>query len=671
MKQLFYFVTLFFCLHGNAQKTGRPLVDSLIAELAVIKNDTLKARTYNHIFNELTLLNVNEAMLYANKGLQFVTAMKWQKGISVFQNNIGRVYSDLGNYDSAIFYFNASIVIDKKLGEKRNMASIYNNMGVAAQNIRSDYATATGYYFKSLEIAEDLKDSILIPVLLINISGIYNLQKNFEKALEFSGKALQWYNKTENADGIAATLDNFGNIYTAKSEFKQAEAYYNKALALYQETGNNEGLASVSSALANVYRNDYRKVIETRIKARELWNQINPFKLKAITNSGNLGIAYLDIVRYDTAYAIRYGDIIPNDRNLLLQKAEQYLNEAISYSEQAGETDNRSYFLGALSEVQVLKGDYKNAYYNFKFFKETEDSIYSQESKNKIAAAESQREIDKKNSELKINQLALANQQKKMWGLIGGLILFFIIGFLLYRQVQVKKKNNAILVQLNSELDEANKVKATFFGILSHDLRSPVARFVTLLGLQTDEPGLFNEEQAAAHQKEISQSAAALLETMEEMLLWSKGQMEYFKPQIKQTSVNDLFDYIKKSFISVKGISFHFINEHNLTLNTDENYLKTIMYNLTTNSVKALNTNPDAVIEWKAFEQNGATILSITDNGPGITDEYINILNTSATSVNAKTGFGLHLIRDLAKAIGCSITVETHTGKSTVFYLFK
>ncbi len=671
MKLLFYFAAISFCLYGNAQKTGRPLVDSLIAELPAIKNDTLKARTYNRIFNELTFINADEAMQYAYRGLQFVKEMKWQKGISVFQNNIGRIYSDRGNYDSAIFYFNTSIAIDKKLGEKINMASTYNNMGVAAQNIHSDYTVATGYYFKALQLAEEVKDSILIPTFLSNVSGIYNLQKNFDKALEFSGKALQLYDKTGNADGMAATFDNFGNIYTAKSEFKQAEEYYNKALALYQETGNSEGLASVTAALANVYGKDYRKVIEARIKARELWSQINLFKIKAITNTGNLGIAYLDIVRHDTAHTIRYGDIIPNDRNLLLQKAEQYLNEAISYSEQAGEADNRSYFLGALSELQVLKGDYKNAYYNFKFFKETEDSIYSQESKNKIAATESQREIDKKNSEIKINQLALANQQKKMWGLIAGLILFSIIGFLMYRQVQIKKKNNSKLMQLNSELDEANKVKAKFFGILSHDLRNPIARFVTLLDLQADEPDLFNAAQTAAHQKEISQSAGALLDTMEEMLLWSKGQMENFKPQIQKTEVSDLFGYIEKSFISVKGVSFDFINEQTLVLNTDENYLQTIMYNLTANAVKAVNKKPDAKIEWKAFLQNGKTILSITDNGPGISEDYIKILNAPATTVNAKTGFGLHLIRDLAKAINCSITVESTPGKSTLFYLFK
>jgi signal transduction histidine kinase len=671
MKQLFFLITLLCCFSIYAQKTGQQLVDSLVAALPAIKNDTLKARTYNRIFNELTFINIDAAMNYANKGLQFAKAMRWQKGVSVFQDNIGRAYSDQGNYDSAIFYYTTSLLTNKSLGEKRNMASTYNNMGVAAQNIRSDYTTAANYYFKALQLAEEAKDSSLISGFLINISTTYNLQQNFGKALEFAKKALLLYEKTGNADGMANALSNFGNIKTAEKKFKEAEQYFNKAQVLYQQTGNNEGLASVTSALANVYGTDYRKAVEARMKASELWNQINPFNIKAITNTGNIGIVYLDIARYDTAHTVRYGDIIPEDKKLLLQKAELYLKEAIRYSEQAGETDNRSHFLGALSELQAFTGDYKKAYYNFKSYKEIEDSIYSQDNKNKIAATESQREIDKKNSELKMNQLALSNQQKKLWGLAGALILFSIIGFLLHRQVEIKKRNNAVLLQLNSELDEANKVKAKFFGILSHDLRNPIARFVTLLDLQTDEPGLFNAAQAAAHQKEISQSAGVLLETMEEMLLWSKGQMENFKPQIQQIEVDALFSYIQKSFVWASDVHFKFINPQYLAVDTDENYLQTIMYNLTSNAVKALQETPRATIEWKAWEENGQILLSVTDNGPGINEHDAKILFNEANVSGAKHGLGLHIIKDLAKSIQCKITLISDQKGSTFLLHFR
>jgi signal transduction histidine kinase len=157
------------------------------------------------------------------------------------------------------------------------------------------------------------------------------------------------------------------------------------------------------------------------------------------------------------------------------------------------------------------------------------------------------------------------------------------------------------LLQLNNELDEANKVKAKFFGILSHDLRSPVANLINFLQLQKRKPGILSEQQIAERENEIGDAAASLLDTMEAMLLWSKGQMEHFKPSISTVRINDLFAYLQKYFTGPENISFSFSAEENLIVQTDENYLQTIMQNLTSNAVKALQQKPNTQITWKAW----------------------------------------------------------------------
>lgn len=63
------------------------------------------------------------------------------------------------------------------------------------------------------------------------------------------------------------------------------------------------------------------------------------------------------------------------------------------------------------------------------------------------------------------------------------------------------------------------------------------------------------------------------------------------------------------------------------------------------------------------------TILSITDNGPEINEEQAKSLYTEGIGINAKTGFGLHLIRDLAKAIKYHISIESKPGMGTTFVL--
>jgi signal transduction histidine kinase len=254
--------------------------------------------------------------------------------------------------------------------------------------------------------------------------------------------------------------------------------------------------------------------------------------------------------------------------------------------------------------------------------------------------------------------------------LIAGLLLLGVIGGLLYRQSRNRKKINTTLMVLNNELDEANKVKARFFGILSHDLRSPVANLVNFLHLQKNDPELLPPEQQASHQQKISQSAEDLLNTMETMLLWSKEQMENFKPQIRTIAVTDLFAYLQKFFSQTDAVQITFSDATGLVVSADENYLRVIMQNLTSNAIKVLKNTANASICWSAIKEGNKTILSITDNGPGISDEQLNVLyDEDSVGVNAKTGFGLHLISDLAKAIHYKISVRSPSGEGTTFIL--
>ncbi len=297
------------------------------------------------------------------------------------------------------------------------------------------------------------------------------------------------------------------------------------------------------------------------------------------------------------------------------------------------------------------------------------DSLFSQEKKNEIAGLEGKHNLAVKDQEIALNKLTLATQRRNQFALMAGLGFLVIIGGLLYWQSRSRKKTNTTLMVLNNQLDEANKVKARFFGILSHDLRSPIVNLVHFLHLQKDSPDLLNGKQRASQHQKISESAESLLNTMEAMLLWSKEQMESFRPNIKMIAVGDLFDYIENFFGQTGHVSFRFDFVPGTMIPADENYLRTIMQNLTSNAIRALKNTPNAVIEWKAKTEADKIVLSITDNGPGIEPTRARSLFDESVVSNEKTGFGLHLIRDLAKAIQYKIAVESEQGKGTTFSL--
>lgn len=661
MKKLFFFFLVSIQV-AVAQKQGQALIDSLVKELPKIQNDTLKARTYKRIEEEYFFINTDKALYYSRLGLKQVTKMPWKRGIGVFNSAIGRAYSDKGIYDSCMYFYQRALVVYREIDDKWNMASTLNNLGAAEQNIVSNYPKAIEYCLEGLKIAESIGDNYLISISLGNISGIYLAQKNFKKALNYAFKSLHFAQQANassnnNEREVAKALEKVAVIYIELKDFKNAQKYIKKALPLFKKTGDLAGLADAYGDLATTYNTDFEAKINYNLMAFELWQKINPMHSEAIVNAGNLGQAY-----FEKAKGVA-------NKNTLLSQAKKYLGIAIERSHQKGERDNESYWKGVLAELQAELGDYKNAYLNFRQYQDAQDSLFSQESKNKIAEVESQREIEIRDKQIKINELELDNQKKQRIGLLIGLGLLAVIGGLLYWQSQTRKRTNTTLLHLNQELDEANKIKAKFFAILSHDLRSPVANLISFLNLQKQAPDLLTPDMAAAHQQRITNSAESLLETMESMLLWSKSQMEHFKPQVKEIAVSELFAYVERFFVDSTGVNLHFENPANLKVVTDEDYLKIIMQNLTSNALKALKNVPNGQIRWEARQEKGKVVLAINDNAGGISEQQLGALYADNTSVSGKTGLGLHLIRDLAKAISCQVTVTPTPNIGTEFRL--
>jgi signal transduction histidine kinase len=156
---------------------------------------------------------------------------------------------------------------------------------------------------------------------------------------------------------------------------------------------------------------------------------------------------------------------------------------------------------------------------------------------------------------------------------------------------------------------------------------------------------------------------------MDDLLLWSKGQMDNFTTQPKTIDIKNLFDNTKNHFASEQTVQILFENPKNLQLISDENFLKTIVRNLTGNAIKALENRPNARIVWKAFVSETRTVLSITDNASGTNQDQLKAFYDDTEVLGIETGLGLHLIRDLAKIIQCEITVDSKVSVGTTFTL--
>lgn len=672
MKVFLLIASVFLLSQVNAQSQQKSVIDSLLDKVRMANEDTVKVKLYTKISYWYMDYDISKAMLYADSVSLMAKKINQKEGIAVSLANYGDIYNFKGEYSKAIAYFTKAYEISKEIKSARGMAGNLYSLGSANERM-SNYTDAAGYYFQSLRIHESIPgNEQAVAGCLGGIAVIYFLQKDYEKSLEYSIKVIKIQQAIKNEVGLANEYINVADTYYRLSDSVNASKYNNLALALTKKLGLPFQEGIVYSQLGVLNSKNPEISLGYLFKAQKKLEAISPVFSSTILNRGEIGKAFLKLYKMGKKMPVLEDntDVITRPEDIL-QKAQLYLQNAVNESRVTGDKDKEAMFSADLAEAQFLNGKFKDAYRNLNSSYVLHDSLYSQDNKNKIAALESQKKVDLKDKEIQINKLAITSQRKTQIGLIAGLCLLGIIGGLLFRQNYTRKKTNAALLHLNTELEEANKVKARLFGILSHDLRSPIANLVSFLHLQKESPGLFTAEQLNANQKRISNSAESLLESMEAMLFWSKEQMENFRPQIKSIPVSDLFDYIENFFSQTEQVVIKYNFEKGLTVTADQNYLQVIMQNLTSNAIKALKDRSGAIIEWNAVKQGENTLLSITDNGPGISEDNVKTLlgEGDNITINAKTGFGLHLVKDLAKAMNYRISIHAQPESGTTFTL--
>lgn len=77
--------------------------------------------------------------------------------------------------------------------------------------------------------------------------------------------------------------------------------------------------------------------------------------------------------------------------------------------------------------------------------------------------------------------------------------------------------------------------------------------------------------------------------------------------------------------------------------------------------MKVLQTVSDPKILCKVWDQSDFHYILIKDNGGGTNIEKFRALYDDKMSIGTTKGLGMHVIRDLCKAVDCKIEVKTDT----------
>ena len=147
------------------------------------------------------------------------------------------------------------------------------------------------------------------------------------------------------------------------------------------------------------------------------------------------------------------------------------------------------------------------------------------------------------------------------------------------------------------------------------------------------------------------------------------------KPNFQIFPVHSLFDRIRKLMehdLELNKIKLTTsIDPQSLEVTADPEMIEQVLINLIINAMKALQAIPNPQIYLTALiDERGKAVMRVVDNGPGISEDiqekiFIPFFSTKKDG----SGIGLSLSRQILRAHGGSIRVNSIPGKETVFTL--
>lgn len=234
------------------------------------------------------------------------------------------------------------------------------------------------------------------------------------------------------------------------------------------------------------------------------------------------------------------------------------------------------------------------------------------------------------------------------------------------------RKRNRTLLEVQLELKERNEELKNFAGIVSHDMKMPLANMIITSDILRSKYGNLLDNQGRKYLDYIKQSSFTLSEYITALL-------EHYESDKTASLTGEVFDShdLLEEIIELLNINIDCeinLPEENIEMHTNKVALEQIVLNLVGNSLK-YNKKEKIKIDIDCREEDGFYHFSITDNGMGIAkDKLKHIFELFATTGkldrNGKkgNGIGLSTVKKLVTKMGGEIKVFSEVGKGTIFH---
>lgn len=519
-------------------------------------------------------------------------------------NQVATNYHSMGELDSAIFYFQQSLLLKQKIDDPDGLISDYSALGNLYRE-RGDYEKAQLQLMKALNIAETEQDSFSMTTIYAELGDIYAAQNIWNVSENYYSRAIQLARLKDSRFMKAGCLKKLGQIFQQQKMDSVAIENYEAALAIYSELKNKVNSAEILVHLGQLYKNEsqFEKIktllletLETSSRSQDVMSSL----------STKLALAEIEVKLGNLQTGIKYAQ----ECYLAFQKMEDKENL------------KRLSFL--LSEAYAQMGDYRKAYQYYQDYSLLKDSLISVERAEAIkkydllvTTKKKDEEIAQQNEKIQNQQLTLLRKNNQVLILAGGLGFIALLAALLFFVYQKNKQLNQQKIQVLKKEQETQQMKAIIEGEekerkrFARELHDGLGAVLATVKMQIS--GIrhkFPDVQSSSTYQKAESLIDDACRTVREV---SHDLMPHV---LEQQGLMSAIDDMCQNLASQRDIHFDFISFGNEDELSD--ILKITLYRITQELLKNMVKHAEAteVIVQLTIEDE-EIILIVEDNGKG------------------------------------------------------
>jgi PAS domain S-box-containing protein len=229
---------------------------------------------------------------------------------------------------------------------------------------------------------------------------------------------------------------------------------------------------------------------------------------------------------------------------------------------------------------------------------------------------------------------------------------------------------------LREEAEEANRAKMQFLATMSHELRTPlnaIGGHVQLMELGI--LGAVTERQRDALQR-VRRAEAHLLGLINDVLNFAKIEAGRVTFELAPMTLGELFEGMEALVapqVEAKGLTYSRNSAcDDVRVTADREKGRQVLLNLLSNAVKF--TAAGGRISVSCAPRGEMAEIRVSDTGIGVPPEAVESIfepfvqvRREYTTTHEGTGLGLAISRDLARAMGGDLTVQSTPGEGSIF----